>query len=334
MGFLQTIQNVFSKPKNRVLRDVWYSNWSQFVVGTLPFGEPIFHNIVEILTDLANDVTLTPKQGQDLVDFSLFKKFYDMYGQEIMNRYFDDGYVVIGLPYDKQMSYSILRKDKDFTISTDYEKWRVVPTNRPVESLYVIKSETFERTGQSDMQYLWPYIKYLDNLFNSSNTMTERMGTMIVASPKNLSNAPTSIVLTEEDKKEIEKDMSENYGTLSRQKQVMLLPREMNFQQMSFANIDTKLIDKTRLAVEVIADRIKVPACRIAVIDANSSKALANGSEQIAGDILLYKSFERLLDKTFLQMARDLKIKLDYTIYGKPADTTGVQATQQNTLAI
>ena len=264
MGIFKQISDVFSKPKNRVLRDVFYSNWSQFVIGTLPFGEPIFHNIVEILTDLANDVTLVPKQGQDLVDFNIFKKFYDLYGQEILNRYFDDGYIVIGLPYEKHLSYEILRKDKDFTISTDYNKWSVVPTNRPLSSIYVIKSETYERTGKSDFQYLWPYIKYLDNLFNSSNTMTERMGTLIVASPKNLTSAPTSIVLTEEDKAEIEKDMSENYGSLSRQKQVMLLPREMVFQQMSFANIDTKLIDKARLAVEVIADRIKVPACRIA----------------------------------------------------------------------
>ena len=334
MGIFKQISDVFSKPKNRVLRDVWYSNLSQWTIGCLPFGEPIYHNIVEILTDLCNDVTLVPKQGQELMEFSLFKKFYNMYGQEILNRYFDDGYIVIGLPYDKHLSYEILRKDKDFTISTDYDKWRVVPTNRPIESLYVIKSETFERTGQSDMQYLWPYIQYLDSLFNSSKTLTERMGTMVIASPKNLSNAPTSIVLTEEDKKEIEEDMSKNYGALSRQKQVMLLPREMNFDQINLSSVDTKITEKTRLAVEVIADRIKVPACRIAVIDANSSKALANGSEQIAGDILLYKSFERLLDKTFLQMARDLKIKLDYTIYGKPADTTGVQATQQNTLTI
>lgn len=328
MSLLQRIQNVFSKPSNRVLRDVWYSSYSQFTIGCLPFGDPIYHNIVEMLTDLTNDVTLVPKAGQDLVDFNLFKKFFDLKGQEILNRYFDDGYVVIGLPYKDKSFYEVLRKDKDFTIVTDYQRWKVVPTNRPVDTVYVIKSDTFERTAMSDYQYLHPYIKYLDNLFNSSNTMTERMGTMIVASPKNLSNAPTSIVLTEEDKQEIEKEMSENYGALSRQKQVMLLPREMNFQQMSFANIDTKLIDKARLAVEVIADRIKVPACRVAMIDANSSKALSNGGELMAGDILLYKSYERLLNATFIQMARDLKIKLDYTIYGKPVDTTGEQKTQ------
>ena len=48
----------------------------------------------------------------------------------------------------------------------------------------------------------------------------------------------------------------------------------------------------------------------------------------MAGDILLYKSFERLLQKTFIQMATDIKIRLTYTIYGKPVDTTG----EQNTL--
>lgn len=321
MNFMQRISDVFSKPKNRVLRDVWYNSWTQFTIGTLPFGEPIFHNIVEILTDLVNDTTLIAKPGQDLVKFSIYKKFFDSYGQEILNRYFDDGYIVIGLPFDTEhLNYTVLRKDKDFTVATDANTWRVVPINRPENTIYVIKSETYERTGKSDLQYMWPYIKYLDNLLNSSNTMTERMGSLIVASPKNLSNAPTSIILSEEDKKEIEKDMSENYGALSRQKQVMLLPREMNFQQMSFSSIDTKLIDKARLAVEVIADRIKVPACRIAMIDANSSKALANGGEIIAGDRILYNSFERLLEKTFMQMARDIKLKIDYTIAGKPQE--------------
>jgi hypothetical protein len=66
------------------------------------------------------------------------------------------------------------------------------------------------------------------------------------------------------------------------------------------------------------------------MIDANSSKALSNGGELMAGDILLYKSYERLLNATFIQMARDLKIRLDYTIYGKPVDTTG----EQNNLTI
>lgn len=327
MSIFQNIKNVFSKPQNRVLRDFWYGyHWD---IGCLPFGDPIYHNIVELLTDLTNDVTLQPQQGQDLVEFSLFKKFFEMYGQEILNRYFDDGYVVIGLPYKEDPMYRILRKDTDYTIVTGNNQWKVQPSNkRPETSIYVIKSETFERTGKSDKLYLTPYIKYLDNLFNSSNTLTERMGTLIVASPKNLSNAPTSIILSEEDKQEIEKEMSENYGSLSRQKQVMLLPREMNFQQMNLGSVDMKLIDKARVAVEVIADRIKVPACRIAMIDANASKALANGGEQMAGDILLYKSFERLLQKTFIQMATDIKIRLTYTIYGKPVDTSG----EQNTL--
>lgn len=324
MGVFQKITDLFSKPRNRVLRENWYSP-AQLTIGCLPFGDPIYHNIVELLTDLTNDVTLQPLPNQDLVTFSLFKKFFDMYGQQILNRYFDDGFVVIGIPYEQDNFYRILRPNTDFTITSTENAWKVVPVNRPESSIYVIKSETFERTGKSDKQYLFPYIKYLDNLLNSSNTLTERMGTLIVASPKNLSNAPTSIILSEEDKKEIEKDMSENYGSLSRQKQVMLLPREMNFQQLNLGAVDTKLIEKARLAVEVIADRIKVPACRIAVIDANSSKALSNGGEQMAGDILLYKSYERLLNQTFVQMATDLKIRLSYTIYGKPADTTGEQ---------
>jgi len=35
-------------------------------------------------------------------------------------------------------------------------------------------------------------------------------------------------------------------------------------------------------------------------------------------DIMKYKSFERLLNKTFIKMAKDLDLVIDYTIYNKP----------------
>ena len=97
----------------------------------------------------------------------------------------------------------------------------------------------------------------------------------------------------------------------------------MTFEQVNLAGIDQKLEEKLKIAVEIIADKLRVPANKVALIDAESNKALANGSELTAGDLMLYKNFERLLDRSIMRMADDLGLKLDYNIYNKPVDNQG-----------
>ena len=69
----------------------------------------------------------------------------------------------------------------------------------------------------------------------------------------------------------------------------------------------------------MIADRLKIPSNQISVIESSTyGNALSNGGEMREGDMLKYKAFERLLNKTFVRMASDLDLKVDYTIYNKP----------------
>ena len=94
----------------------------------------------------------------------------------------------------------------------------------------------------------------------------------------------------------------------------------MRFDTINLTGIDTKMTERVKLNVELIADRIKVPASQIAVIDASAGKSLSNGGEVHEGDRLKYKTYERLLNKTFVAFAEDLGLKVTYTIYNKPAD--------------
>ena len=80
-----------------------------------------------------------------------------------------------------------------------------------------------------------------------------------------------------------------------------------------------------RRAILALCDRIKVPANQVAIIDANSSKALSNGSELREGDKSKYKSFRRLFERTFWQMAYDMGIEIQYTIKGEPMDEVAAQ---------
>lgn len=321
MTILDKIRRVFSRDKdNSIIKDPYQSSSWDWLTTHLEFGNVIYNNILEILIDLINDVELKrDSKLTDVLDFANFKTFVEQDGKDTLYRYFTFGYVVIELPSETNRAYRILEKETDYTIQTNESgAWKVVPFNLKDNQIYVMKSSLFLNTGMSHKMFVWPYLKYINSLFNASDTITTRLGSVIVCSPKNLSSAPTDIVLTEEDKKEIEEDLSKNYGALRNQKQIMILPREMNFENLSLTGIDDKLETKLKLAVEVLCDAFKVPANQVAVIDANSSKALSNGSELIAGDIRKYQSFERLLNETFIKMADDLRINLTYEIYNKP----------------
>ena len=300
-----------------------------------PFSEVVYYNAVELLTDLSNDVTW--KFGKDKESIAAaFIRFYNMYAKVIFTKFFDDGYVVIVHEYvgegaNRADSFRIAK-------TTEYTKTRednyvvITPSadlKKKGSEVYVLASSTLETTGQSDKQLLRPFLISLDNALNASNTITERLGAMVVCSPSGSQN--TFGRLNEEEKKQIEAEINKEYGALIQQSQFMLLPREMNMQVISLAALDIKTQDRVKTCVLAIADRIKVPANQIAMIDANSSKALSNGSELVAGDLAKYKSFERLLDQTFVRMARDLGLPagstemidgvptpIYYGIYNKP----------------
>lgn len=306
-----------------------------FKLSTHPFADAVYYNAVELLTDLTNDVTWKFGQGRESLA-AAFVRFYNKYAKVVLTKYFDNGFVVIVHEYvgegaTRTDSFRLARKT-EYHVEANQEYVTITPSEslrKEGAEVYTIVAPVMETTGQSDKQLLRPFLAYLDNALNASNTITARLGAMVVASPKGSAN--TFGRLNEEEKKQVEAEINKEYGALIQQSQFLLLPREMDMQVVSLAALDIKTDARVRSAVLAIADRIKVPANQIAMIDAESSKALSNGSELVAGDLAKYKSFERLLDATFVRMARDLQLppsgteKIDgvdtpiyYGIYNKP----------------
>lgn len=290
----------------------------------LPFGELVFQNVVELLTDLDNDVTFTLADGRGMMTFAEFKSFFENYGEMAMWRVYRHGFAVVGVRgHDENgvkavTSIRLLDADEWVTVQ-DHGDTFVKAKDQTTEA-YVMKSTTYRTKGVSDWQLCKPAIEFLDNTLNASNTAVKKLGAFVVASPETPSGAPTAVKLDDDDKKDMEKEISKEYGLLNKQRQIMLLPRGMKFETVSLTNLDQRLTERVRMAVELIADRIKVPASQIAVIDATAGKSLSNGGEVHEGDSLKYKTFERMLNKTFVAFATWLGIKVDYKIYNKPAD--------------
>lgn len=299
----------------------------------LPFGELVFQNVVELVTDLSNDVTFTLADGRGMMTFAEFKRFFEDFGEMAMWRVYRYGFAVVGVRGHDESGMKVVTSirllDADEWLLVQDHGDTFVKTKDPSFEVYVMKSATYRTKGVSDWQLCKPAIEFLDNTLNASNTAVKKLGAFVVASPETAGAAPTPVVLNEDDKKDMEEEISKEYGLLSRQRQIMLLPRGMKFQTVSLTNLDQKLTERVRMAVELIADRIKVPASQVSVIDATAGKSLSNGGEMHEGDSLKYKTFERMLTKTFVAFATWLGINVDYVIYNKPADAVTGETSQE-----
>jgi len=305
-----------------------FAMFGDWMENRLAFANAIFINICDLLTDLVNDVTLMPKtSGADALLLAEFKWFFNHYGKMTLNKLFSDGYAVIGY---NALGFKLLRPDQYITRSED--KWNYIQAIDLSMQVYVMRSQTFEQYQMSDRQLCLPYLQYIDNIMNGSNTVSARMGALIAATPTQPTQNPATELLKPDQREQIAKEVSENYGSLRKQKQFLLFNRPMNFHTVALSAIDTKANEKMKLAILAICDRVKVPANQVAIIDALSAKSLSNGSELREGDFMKYQSFERLLNQTFINFGIAIGIDLDYTIYNKPTRTLAPLLTTQTTV--
>lgn len=302
-----------------------YDTNTQGIFGTWfaerrPYGDLIWYNLCGVLLDLSEDVKLTldPVQsgdGDKLYTFAAYRTFYYAWGRTVFQKLKDNGYVVIG--WDGSRFW--LMSEKEYDKPTDGEITYVKPRRSDVQA-YVMRDPMFVVTGKSTRCLCRSWLDFLDDVCNGSATVSNRLGAVVIGSPKTPAGAPTPNVLTDEQKKQYEEDWQKTYGSLRAQRQFMMLPKEMSFQVVNLSGLDLKFDTKVRNCVLAIADSIPVPANQIALIDANSSKSLSNGSELREGDKAKYKTFRRLFERTFVMMALDLGLKVEYQIDGEPVD--------------
>ena len=302
-------------------RDGFYSPWGEaWQACRYKFSTVIWYNICDILTDLIEDVRMTDKSGArplspEADKYNAFQAFVYAWGKMILQKLYDYGFVVIA--YDPAFFRFWVLTPQEYTRTTVGDATIIQPNDQTLQ-VYVMKSATFVMYDKSDRDMCRGFLTFLDDVLNGSATVSKRLGAVVVASPKNLTSAPTATVLTDEQKKTIEKQLREDYGALNNQSNIMLLPREMSWQTINLAGLDLKMQEKVKTAILAIVDRIKIPANQVAIIDATSNKQLANGSEIREGDKLKYKSFRRLFERTFADMARYYGLLIDYKIDGEP----------------
>ena len=295
---------------NRVKRQPHSIN---FQIGNFKFAEVIFENITEILIDLQSDTSLIFKGGND-ISFDIINLFFKKEGKKFLYytyRYgrvfltFEDNTLTIADPID---IYKETKGDYDYFFSKKNKAKRVI----------VFDSEHYQMYGKSHFDKLFPFFDLLNNILNASNTITKRLGVAVFATPTTPGSSSFTGNLTPDQKRKIEMELENTYGALESQNILHILTEDLKFNQINLAGQNINLTERSKIAILTIADKIKVPANQISLIDASTSKAFANGSEILAGDFQKYQSFERLLVSTFYTLAEILGCSISYDIYNKP----------------
>ena len=295
---------------NRVKRQAHSIN---FQIGNFKFAEVIFENITEILIDLQSDTSLIFKGGND-ISFDIINLFFKKEGKKFLYytyRYgrvfliFEGNVLTIAEPFDIQKE---TRGDYDYYFLKKDKAKRVI----------VFDSEHFQMYGKSHFDKLFPFFDLLNNILNASNTITKRLGVAVFATSLTPGSSSFTGNLTPEQKKKIEQELENTYGALESQNILHILTEDLKFNQINLAGQNINLTERSKIAILTIADKIKVPANQISLIDASASKAFANGSEILAGDFQKYQSFERLLVSTIFPLAEILGCSITYDIYNKP----------------
>jgi hypothetical protein len=283
-------------------------------IGSLDFATIVFENVCDLLVDLVSDTTLILKSGNPTT-FKAFSDFFYRDGKRTLIDIFEKGYVVIGYLNGR---FEILSTD-DYFKKTDGKKLEFVHRNPYWQGeIIVFEGEHHRIYGMSHFEKLKPFLEMLNNVLNASNTITKKLGVSIFATPRTVSGMNTVQKLLPSEIEKLEKSVEKNYGALDTQKIIHFLSDDLKFEVINLAGQNLGLNEKLKIAVLAIADKIKCPANQISLIDANVSKAFANGSEIVEGDFQKYQAFERLLVSTFVELAKMLNIEITYTIYNKP----------------
>ena len=213
---MKRLSDYIEQWRDRYSKSVLVDNSRLYVdtcITQMPFAEAMFYNIIDLLTDICNDTKFVYR-GTNAQVFAAFSAFFDTYGQQVMNLLFDNGFAVIKID---RTSGVFLRLMDISEYTTETHGTRVEVRAIDGSEVYVMRSPTFCAVGKSDRQLLKPYLKYLDNVLNGSNTANERMGVLISVSPESVSGAPTQPTLTKWEKDEFEKKLGgdeSEYGIL------------------------------------------------------------------------------------------------------------------------
>lgn len=232
--------------------------------------------------------------------------------REIFWDMFNKGYFVLlirGDEFEYMPAKYISKMGDDGYVTTELEGR--VEARVFYEKRYIAKGRTMAQTCQTTLDYI-------DNVLNTATTGNAKLGNVTILTPT--SNGLGMEVMKDNEKKEIEKLISESYGGLDSQSNLMLFPNSLTTTTISFDFAKLQILPQFQLGVQNLCSYFNIPYD----ILPTSGQSTFNNQENAYS--MLYATAERWvmdLQRCFAELGVDFEFELK----GKP-NTEKVKAEQ------
>lgn len=324
MAIISKIRNWFGWGANNVPNMADYSDWRVCGGGrampTHNYRNVLFFQFVKLIGNLFYDTTLSYSNSSKAFrrDFDAFLTWFDKYAFYTYNYLCFNGFCVIAKISDVSGMYFKTLKTNEYVIN-DYDG-KVKPQISGVTDWYTITSDTFDCFGNSDYSFLFTYLRLAEKYLNNSDLAIDGNGHILFVAPQ-AENQHTNTVLTPEQREKWVREMTEE----GKFKDAFVHPywsnRPIDVRDVDLTNFDTANFDKLIKVMLIVCGHFDLPPSQVPLLQSEASRSggLSNGGEILAGDLLKYKAFERVLQK-FVLCANHFGLEVDYTIANNPND--------------
>lgn len=304
--------------------DSLWSVWGGRCRGTWKnYKDVIFFQFVKLLGNMFSDVTLEYAVSGGVYGsrFDAFKKWFDKNAFKAWTLLCYRGYVVVGLFKDGRNEYFRTLKYSECQVSSDNEIVVKLGKQDGLINSYAITSDVFDCFGASDKEFLHSYLELCEKYLNNSDIAIDSNGHLLFCSPEP-ENGHTSTNLNPEQKKDWEQDTMKKAEFEDSFVQPLFSNRPMRVQDVDLTNFDTANFEKLVKVMLIICGHFDIPSNQIPILESSSNRSLTSGNELQVGDVLKYKTFERILQVFVYDCAKAFNLEINYTINNNPNDLT------------
>lgn len=178
----------------------------------------------------------------------------------------------------------------------------------------IFYSDTYLIFGRSDYDLSLDLLKSIDTVLNGATTVIKRLGVFVVGAPEQPQQNPQTVILDDEEREELEKNVIKDYGMLSEQKQFMFLRRPLKLTRVALGGKDLMLTETLEMLIKILADVVEIPYDCVAL----SGKSTFANQEQ--AEQALQDSAEAFVSKIWSYLNK-MNINFNWTVnnnkYGK-----------------
>lgn len=315
MGILNSI---FGKKKQDLFTPFWSAFGRSYGCGNLRIANKKYSQIIlnSIVVNIFNavetidiwDKNKTNEYQLEAWGVKLARKIIATHFREIFFDLFNKGYFV--LLYNSTTNDIEFLPAKYTQVRADGSVYVEGGDLSEGTKAYLFYEKGYKGSSITMAEICKTSLDYVDNILNTAVTGNARLGNVTILTPSH-NQMTGSEILKDSEKKEIEKLISESYGGLDSQSNLMLFPNSLSTTTISFDFGKLQLLPQLEMVVKILCGYFNIP------YDILPLSGQSTFNNQDTAYSMLYVTAERWV--MMIQDAfKSLGVEFEFELKGKP----------------